>query len=137
MSGMDGRRGAAWGACVVPKNTTGTDENDQRGLVGRVRGKTPKGVPAIFALSTIPKRGIKFSGGGANTPPGLGRWRQPPPGIIGITVSHTHTHTLRDMFRKGFIPLLGRVAGSVSERAYQRSEIREAYQPQDRGFGDS
>jgi len=43
----------------------------------------------------------------------------------------------RKMFRKGFIPLLGRVAGSVSERTYQRSEIREAYQPQDRGFGDS
>ena len=42
MSGMDDRRGAAWSACVVPKTTTGTDEDDQRGLIGRVRGKTPK-----------------------------------------------------------------------------------------------
>ena len=44
MGGMDGRCGAAWGACVVPKTTTGTVENDQRGLIGRVRGKTLKGV---------------------------------------------------------------------------------------------
>ena len=44
MSGLDGRCGAAWSACVVPKTTTGTDENNQRGLIGRVRGKTPKGV---------------------------------------------------------------------------------------------
>ena len=34
-------------------STTGTDEDDQRGLIGRVRGKTPKGVPAIFALCMI------------------------------------------------------------------------------------
>ena len=34
MSGMDDRRGAAWSACVVPKTTTGTDEDDQRGLIG-------------------------------------------------------------------------------------------------------
>jgi hypothetical protein len=44
MSRMDGRSGATWSACVVPKTTTVTYENDQRGLIGRVRGKTPKGV---------------------------------------------------------------------------------------------
>ena len=44
MNGMDGRVGRSGAACVVPKTTTGTAENDQRGLIGRVRGKTPKGV---------------------------------------------------------------------------------------------
>ena len=64
MSGMDDRRGAAWSACVVPKTTTGTDEDDQRGLIGRVRGKTPKGAAGdlcpvhdlktkLLALSTL------------------------------------------------------------------------------------